>query len=764
MVKNKLKSATLKLKKMVSILMTAGLIAAMPAMDIYASTISDNSVSDNELETESGSYANISGYNFSISEIRSGKTATFNGADGKYAILVFGGVGSCSYTSTVLGYLDSLLENMDMSQVNVYAIDIKNNTDDAIREGLALEGISDNIFAIYERKGTQCSNLQQICFQIKNYQGFTMPMVLFKDKSGNIYDYTEGMVGVSDLAEKMIAGGMQVNYDASMQKLNVTGQESYTYAYEVLNLVNAERAKAGVSSLTMDADLLTAAMNRAAECSVYFSHTRPNGLICFSSSSKMSGENIAAGQIDPQDVMNSWMNSTGHRENILNSAYKSIGIGCFQINGRWYWTQCFGTGSASVASKPANGQVSYGVMANASIFPKFSKTSTALKVGESDVLKICVGSTPIDPDSYSWESNSGCITVDETGKITAKSVGTATITATNKNATSKKLTHTITVSAAASNDNSSNNNPGNGTSSDKPGNSGNGDSSETTNNPGNGTSSDTPSNPGNGTSSDNPNNGNNSTDNNNSQNNVAMDQIRSFVERMYIVALGREAEEKGLQEWSYKLAEQKIDGAGIAQGFIGSVEFTNKNLSNDSYVNTLYKTFFDREPDAGGKANWISALNNGTSRNEVLAGFVNSLEFANLCDRYGIVRGTMENNGSSIYNAGVRNYVLRMYTKCLKRDGETLGVEDWSHRINTKIMSPEAVAKSFFSSVEFINKNLSNEDYVETLYETFMDRPSDAGGKADWVGKLNSGVSRQTVLEGFSRSPEFAKIMASFGL
>lgn len=241
-------------------------------------------------------------------------------------------------------------------------------------------------------------------------------------------------------------------------------------------------------------------------------------------------------------------------------------------------------------------------------------------------------------------------------------------------------------------------------------------------------------------------------------------QIRAFVSRMYTVALGREAEQRGLDDWSNQLLEHTNDGAGLARGFICSAEFTNKNLSNDAYVNTLYRTFFDREPDFDGKVYWIAALNRGTKRNEVLAGFVNSLEFANLCDSYGIARGTMESNGSSIYNADVRNYVLRMYTKCLKRDGETLGVEDWSHRINTKAMNPESVAKSFFTSEEFLNKNLSNEDYVETLYETFMDRPSDAAGKADWVNKLNSGVSRQTVLEGFSRSPEFAKIMASFGL
>ena len=241
-------------------------------------------------------------------------------------------------------------------------------------------------------------------------------------------------------------------------------------------------------------------------------------------------------------------------------------------------------------------------------------------------------------------------------------------------------------------------------------------------------------------------------------------RIRAFVSRMYTVALGREAEQRGLDDWSRQLLEHTNDGAGLARGFICSAEFTNKNLSNDAYVNTLYRTFFDREPDFDGKVYWIAALNRGTKRNEVLAGFVNSLEFANLCDSYGIARGTMESNGSSIYNADVRNYVLRMYTKCLKRDGETIGVEDWSHRINTKAMDPETVAKSFFTSEEFLNKNLSNEDYVETLYETFMDRPSDETGKADWVNKLNSGVSRQTVLEGFSRSPEFAKIMASFGL
>ena len=74
------------------------------------------------------------------------------------------------------------------------------------------------------------------------------------------------------------------------------------------------------------------------------------------------------------------------------------------------------------------------------------------------------------------------------------------------------------------------------------------------------------------------------------------------------------------------------------------------------------------------------------------------------------------------------------------------------------------VAKSFFLSEEFNNRKLSDEDYVETLYQTFMDRASDAEGKQYWVSNLKNGMSREKALEGFARSTEFSKIMKSFGL
>lgn len=124
--------------------------------------------------------------------------------------------------------------------------------------------------------------------------------------------------------------------------------ESSDFAKQVVKLVNEERVKAGLSELTIDTQVEAAALTRAKEIKQSFSHTRPDGS-SFSTalkeqgvSYKGSGENIAWGQKSPEEVMKGWMNSEGHRANILNSKYTKIGVGHYQDeNGRNYWTQLF---------------------------------------------------------------------------------------------------------------------------------------------------------------------------------------------------------------------------------------------------------------------------------------------------------------------------------------------------------------------------------------------------------------------------------------
>ena len=116
---------------------------------------------------------------------------------------------------------------------------------------------------------------------------------------------------------------------------------------DVLALVNGERAAAGLSALTLDSKLCALADIRAKEIVQSFSHTRPNGTSCFTVfgengvSYRYAGENLAYGQTSAKAVMNAWMNSSGHRANILGKNFGKIGISCYIANGRKYWVQLF---------------------------------------------------------------------------------------------------------------------------------------------------------------------------------------------------------------------------------------------------------------------------------------------------------------------------------------------------------------------------------------------------------------------------------------
>ena len=119
------------------------------------------------------------------------------------------------------------------------------------------------------------------------------------------------------------------------------------YASQVVALVNAERAKYGLSALKVDSRVQQAAQVRAKETVQSFSHTRPNGSSFSTALTEAgvsyirSGENIAYGQSTPQQVVQEWMNSSGHRANILNESFTTIGVGYTVSGGTAYWAQLF---------------------------------------------------------------------------------------------------------------------------------------------------------------------------------------------------------------------------------------------------------------------------------------------------------------------------------------------------------------------------------------------------------------------------------------
>ena len=152
--------------------------------------------------------------------------------------------------------------------------------------------------------------------------------------------------GVQELidANPQLANPNQINPG---QKINVPVKEQASVEQEVVKLVNAERAKAGLTALQEDWELSRVANYKSQDMhdKKYFDHTSPTYgtpftmMKNFGISYQSAGENIAMGQRSAQEVVTAWMNSDGHRANILNKNYTHIGIG-YVADGN-YWTQMF---------------------------------------------------------------------------------------------------------------------------------------------------------------------------------------------------------------------------------------------------------------------------------------------------------------------------------------------------------------------------------------------------------------------------------------
>ncbi|MGN0490358.1 Ig-like domain-containing protein [Ruminococcus sp.] len=166
--------------------------------------------------------------------------------------------------------------------------------------------------------------------------------------NSNVATVTKGSANKATITAKG-AGTAYIRitlYNGKTAQCNVTVKED-PYAEKVLEIVNNERVKAGKKPLAARADLTEIANIRVKELTEKFSHERPDGTNVFKMAVERGisygsmAENIAMGQGTPESVMNAWMNSQGHRDNILSSSYTYIGIAHYKYNDTDYWVQVF---------------------------------------------------------------------------------------------------------------------------------------------------------------------------------------------------------------------------------------------------------------------------------------------------------------------------------------------------------------------------------------------------------------------------------------
>ena len=251
--------------------------------------------------------------------------------------------------------------------VNLIAIDSSKNSPDTLRGFLQSADPAGVVDRAYYNESTNALAFWYLSYienrgQIGESIGgsITYPYVLIiteEDGQPMIRYALMAQNGTRDmancLAQLIELEGLEASED-ELVRLRVSGAERYDLVQAVYERVNDFRIANELPALRLSAETTALAMQRAAECSVFYSgsHERPNGKVCFSVAEEMPltdavlrAENIAAGFESAAEVMNGWINSPGHRSNILLGDITLLGVGCFENNGILYWVQLFATGS-----------------------------------------------------------------------------------------------------------------------------------------------------------------------------------------------------------------------------------------------------------------------------------------------------------------------------------------------------------------------------------------------------------------------------------
>jgi uncharacterized protein YkwD len=234
-------------------------------------------------------------------------------------------------------------------------------------------------------------------------------------------------------------------------------------------------------------------------------------------------------------------------------------------------------------------------------------------------------------------------------------------------------------------------------------------------------------------------------------------EVGAQVFRLYQATLDRIPDVTGHQNWTRKIALEGMEKLEVAQGFVGSPEFSSRfgGLDNGAFVELLYTNVLGRAADAGGLARWTGDLDAGVARAQVVLGFSDSAEFTN----------TTAQSAQAFANAAApmtwSDDVFRLYQATLDRAPDLGGFVNWTARLGAG-MSFEDVAAGFVGSPEFraTYANLETNDFVSLLYANVLNRPADADGLANWSAQIDGGMTRAEVVEGFSQSLEFGTATA----
>ncbi len=238
-----------------------------------------------------------------------------------------------------------------------------------------------------------------------------------------------------------------------------------------------------------------------------------------------------------------------------------------------------------------------------------------------------------------------------------------------------------------------------------------------------------------------------------------------YVDQLYTGLLNRSADPNGRLNYVNQLMNQGVSAGTVAQEFLGSAEFRARQLTNEEYIETLYRGLLGREADAAGKQSFLGYMAAGQSRTWVYQQILASYEFKNRCENhfnmyvgsYATGESAASAAPTSVNTTQARAYVEQLYVAFLGREGDEAGIQYWLNMLSLQKLSAAGVAAAIASSSEFNSKSYTNSEFITRCYQGLLGRNPDPEGYASFITAMASGKSRSWVFSTITSSSEFQK-------
>lgn len=513
----------------------------------------------------------------------------------------------------------------------------------------------------------------------------------------------------------------------------VSGTKHYEYAYRALEIMNEMRAEKGYPALGMDKTLQEDAMLRSAELTLLFeTGKRPNDMGSYG----LTLRHGSCGLLKE----NYWWLESYLKSDIIDPTYNSVGIGCFENDGMYYWKVFFGErkGIPVVVTEPETLDMPVDIKADRLKYASGQGADLSLYPGE--LSELCVyqyydenGTVPDEkslmrPGLLQWSSsNPKVAAVDQSGGLKAVSKGTAVISAKYNNAVVYQWNVSVNEKIQVVNPrivySGSKVYQGMEPCTDE--------YKKWFTITYNGTTL---------------------TDDDY--------HIVSYTTGPNAVFVSFELEFCGNYSGTYEyVLPIAVNGIRLNSSFL---ELQGKGAGGQLVATVL------PENAANKKVNWSSSNTNVVTVSSngvfVAAGEGTATIMARTEDGGYIAECDIKVVDPGADYEKIKTFVERLYNEILGRSADPAGLSAWTDVLYSGKEQGAKVAQGFIGSDELKKRNLSDEAYIRALYRTFFNRDADSGGLAAWKKVLDSGLSRMHVFKGFAESDEFTKICDSYGI